>query len=60
MEEIGGVKLNVYVCKAFKGSKLVHIKYIEALSPQYALSEFKSEMDLEEVNRYYYDVRQVD
>lgn len=52
--------MNVYVCKAFKGSKLVHIKYIEALSPQYALSEFKSELDLEEVNKFYYDVRQVD
>ena len=52
--------MNVYVCKAFKGSRLMHIKYIEAITPQVALMEFKSEMDLYEVNRYYYDVRQVD
>lgn len=52
--------MNVYVCKAFKGRQLVHIKYIEAISPANALSEFKGEIELENVNRYFYDVRQVD
>lgn len=52
--------MNVYVCKAFKGRQLVHIKYIEALSPQYALMVFKNGIDLDDVNRFYYDVRQVD
>lgn len=52
--------MNVYVCKAYKASKLMHIKYIEAISPQYALIEFKNNMDLDEQLHYYYDVRQVD
>lgn len=52
--------MNVYVCKAFKDIELMYIKYIEALTPQDALRQFKNEMDLDEVDRYYYDVRQVD
>lgn len=52
--------MNVYVVKAFKGSYLAHIAYIQALSPQLALCEFKGNLDLDEIEHLYFDVRQVD
>lgn len=52
--------MNVYVVKAFRGNTLKHIAYIQALSPQLALCEFKGNLDLEELDHLYFDVRQVD
>lgn len=52
--------MNVYVCKAFKGSELMHIKYISAISSQMALIEFRGNIDLEELPHLYFNVRQVD
>lgn len=52
--------MNVYVVKAFKGSKLAHIAYIQALSPMLALCEFKGNLDIDEIEHLYFDVRQVD
>lgn len=52
--------MNVYCCKAFRGSKLEHISYIQAISPQLALLEFRGNIDLDELDHLYYDVRQVD
>lgn len=52
--------MNVYVVKAFKGSKLAHIAYIQALSPMLALCEFKGNLNLDEIEHLYFDVRQVD
>lgn len=52
--------MNVYCCKAFRGSKLEHISYIQAISPQLALLEFRGNIDLDELVHLYYDVRQVD
>ena len=52
--------MNVYVCKAFCGSDLKHIKYISAISPQMALIEFRGDIDLDELQHLYFDVRQVD
>lgn len=52
--------MNVYVVKAFKGSSLAHIAYIQALSPMLALCEFKGNLDLDEIEHLYFDVRQVD
>ena len=53
-------KMNVYVCKAFCGNDLKHIKYISAISPQMALIEFRGDIDLDELQYLYFDVRQVD
>lgn len=52
--------MNVYVVKAFRGNSLKHIAYIQALSPQLALCEFKGNLDLDEIEHLYFDVRQVD
>lgn len=52
--------MNVYCCKAYRGSKLEHISYIKAISPQLALIEFRGNIDLDELDHLYYDVRQVD
>ena len=52
--------MNVYVCKAFRGSKLVSVRYIQAYTPQLALYEFRGDMDLDMIDRVYFDVRQVD
>lgn len=52
--------MNVYVVKAFRGNTLKHIAYIQALSPQLALCEFKGNLDLEELDHLYFNVRQVD
>ena len=56
----GGEVMNVYCCKAFKGSELMHIKYISAISSQMALIEFRGNIDLDEIEHLYFDVRQVD
>ena len=55
-----GDKMNVYCCKAFRGNNLEYIAYIQAISPQMALIEFRGNLDLEEIEHLYYDVRQVD
>lgn len=52
--------MNVYVVKAFNGNNLAHIAYIQALSPTLALCEFKGNLDLDEIEHLYFDVRQVD
>ena len=52
--------MNVYCCKAFRGNNLEHIAYIQAISPQMALIEFRGNLDLEEIEHLYYNVRQVD
>jgi len=52
--------MNVYCCKAFKGSELMHIKYISAISSQMALIEFRGDIDLDELPHLYFNVRQVD
>ncbi len=52
--------MNVYCCKAFKGSELMHISYIQAISSQMALIEFRGGIDLDELPHLYFNVRQVD
>ena len=52
--------MNVYCCKAYRGSKLEYISYIQSISPQLALIEFRGNIDLDELDHLYYDVRQVD
>lgn len=52
--------MNVYCCKAYRGSDLKHITYIQAISPQLALIEFRGNIDLDELPHLYFDVKQVD
>lgn len=52
--------MNVYRVKIYQGSKLLYIKYIEAIDTQQAIYEARGYVDLELVNKVYYDVRQVD
>ena len=44
--------MNVYCCKAFKGSELMYISYVRAISSQMALIEFKGNIDLDELPHY--------
>ena len=55
-----GDNLNVYVCKAFRGGDMKYISYIQAISPQMALIEFRGNIDLDDLPHLYFDVRQVD
>ena len=52
--------MNVYVVKAFKGGSLEHIAYVQAISPQMALIEFRGNIDLDELPHLYFDVKQID
>lgn len=52
--------MNVYVCKAFRGNDMKYISYIQAISPQMALIEFRGNIDLDDLPHLYFDVRQVD
>ena len=55
-----GDQLNVYRVKIYRGSKLLYVKYISAINPQYAIYEARGYVDLEIVDKVYYDVKQVD
>lgn len=52
--------MNTYCCKAFRGSKLQYIQYIQAISSQQALIEFKNYLDQEEQLHCYFEVKQID
>ena len=38
----------------------MHIKYVQAITPRDALSEFKNELDQEEQLHYYFECKQID
>ena len=52
--------MNVYVCKAFRGNDMKYISYIQAISSQMALIEFRGDIDLDELPHLYFIVKQVD
>lgn len=52
--------MNVYCCKAFRGNNLEYIAYVQAISSQMALIEFRGNIDLDELPHLYFNVRQVD
>lgn len=52
--------MNVYRVKIYRGSTLLHIKYISAINQQQAINEARGYVDLDIVDKVYYDVKQVD
>ena len=52
--------MNTYCCKAFRGSKLQFIQYVQAISSQQALIEFKNYLDQEKQLHCYFTVKQID
>lgn len=52
--------MNTYCCKAFRGGNLQFIQYVQAISSQQALIEFKNYLDQEEQLHCYFTVKQID